>query len=36
MPARAKEVLRDMLRKEDEFYAREAVRVDNNTGHDDQ
>lgn len=36
MSPRAKKLLREKFKKEDLFWEAEAVRVDNNTGHDDQ
>jgi hypothetical protein len=36
MPAHNKAVLRSVIKKEDEFWAKESVRQDNHTGRDDQ
>ena len=36
LPAYNRATLRSMIEKENRFWEREAVRVDNNTGHDDQ
>jgi 4-hydroxy-3-methylbut-2-enyl diphosphate reductase IspH len=35
MPAHNKSVLRKLIEKENEFWEKEAVRIDNNNSHDD-
>jgi hypothetical protein len=36
LPVHNKQTLRAMLMREEKFWDEQAVRVDNNTGHDDQ